>query len=106
MIPLQFHVRTERVEGVPKKKFEGNPRDHYYVRMFIEGQTPSALDNVKYVIYELHPTFRNPKRISEDRHNNFELKIWTWGFFNVNCQVFLKSGDMIGIKGNVKYDVD
>jgi len=106
MMPLEFTVVSERVANVPAKVFRENGRRNYYVRLFLRSREPSDLDNVKFVLYELHPTFMDPKRISEDRRSDFELRIWTWGFFNVNCKVFLKDGSTRALNHFIQYSTD
>jgi transcription initiation factor IIF auxiliary subunit len=103
---MDFYLNIERVDGVPKKVFKANGKNNFYVRLFIESDDPSSLDHIDLVIYELHPTFRKPKRMSKDRNNGFEIKIWTWGFFPVNAKLFMKNGDVRPVSGYVKYDVD
>jgi len=104
MMPLQFNMISERITGVKGKYFDGNKRKNFYVRLSIESEDPASMRDVHFVIYELHPTFRKPKRISRDAENGFELKIWTWGFFNVDCQIYMKTGEVYSINGYVKYD--
>lgn len=106
MRPMEFQLKVERVEGVPMKVFKANGRKNFYVRLFIDSNEPSDLDHIDLVIYELHPTFRKPKRMSKEKNNGFEIKIWTWGYFPVNAQVFMKNGDVRPVSGYVKYDID
>ena len=106
MRPVEYQLRVERVEGVDGKVFKENRRKNFYVRLYIEGQDPSSLNKIDFVIYELHPTFRKPKRMAKEKSNNFEIRIWTWGFFPVNAQIFMKNGDIRPVSGYVKYNVD
>jgi transcription initiation factor IIF auxiliary subunit len=105
MRPIEYELEVERVPGVPLKVFKENGRKNFYVRLFIQSENPSDLDQIDFVIYELHPTFRKPKRMSKDRSNGFDLKIWTWGFFPISAQIFLKNGDVRSVTGYVKYKV-
>ncbi|MGZ5432373.1 MAG: pYEATS domain-containing protein [Thermoanaerobaculia bacterium] len=46
-----------------------------------------ALGKVKYVEYELHPTFPKPIRKIADRGTNFRLETAGWGTFPIHARV-------------------
>ena len=49
------------------------------------------LDKVEKVVYQLHPTFSDPRRTIK-LPPNFELKIWTWGIFKLPVEIYDKEG--------------
>lgn len=53
---------------------------------------PTTLDRVKYVEYELHPTFSKPVRRIQDRSANFRLETAGWGVFPIYAVVVFKDG--------------
>ncbi len=66
-----IQIRSERLG--PSEKH--NEKYYIYVRIFLEetrrGAGSLTLDDIDYVIYKLHPTFRNPLRRSDKRTANF-----------------------------------
>lgn len=62
--------------------------------VWIEG-SPRELDQIDHVIYNLHPTFPEPVRVSKDRESNFRLKSAGWGEFTILAKVVLKTGEQI-----------
>ncbi|MGA1873660.1 MAG: pYEATS domain-containing protein [Thermoplasmatota archaeon] len=101
-----FRVVSRREPGVASSKFPNSSKTYYYVRLFIEAPSLHDLERIKFVIYQLHPTFRQPKRMSKDRGNNFEIKIWTWGYFEVKVKLYMTDDSVEQIEGYVRYDVD
>lgn len=75
---------------------------YIYVRIFLEAG-PATLDNIDYVIYKLHPSFKDPVRRSDERGTNFEIKIWTYGWFYISATIMTKQGLPIQIQGKVEF---
>jgi len=42
---------------------------------------------------------------AKGRKNNFEIKIWTYGFFDVHCKIFLKGGRIEEVSGYLNFKV-
>jgi len=57
---------------------------------FIEVNENDSLDDVEYVEYHLHPTFRNPVRRIHDKQNGFPLKTSGWGVFDITAKIIFK----------------
>ncbi len=55
-------------------------------KVFIEA-TPETLSQIEYVEYKLHPTFHEPIRRINTRHNNFALSARGWKVFEIKIQV-------------------
>lgn len=106
-----FVLRVERLMNIEPKHFGDGKYLNFYIRIFIdiEKSTYSSniyqLQDVSFVQYELHPSYRQPIRISEDFEHNFELKVWTYGFYPIKATVYLKLGPPITLLGNVEFPV-
>jgi len=57
-----------------------------------------ALDRVKWVTYFLHPTFKNPIRVVDDRQTNFRLDTAAWGEFLLKAKVHFADGTFLELK--------
>jgi hypothetical protein len=104
---MPLRILSERVQDTASQK----PDKIYYiyVRIFVKDDTPNAgpagLDNIECVIYKLDPSFKkNRLRRSEKRDSNFEIKIWTYGWFSISATVIPKSGPPFEIYGYVQFD--
>ena len=71
---------------------------YYRVRIFLDADDPSLLDEVSEVIYYLHETFKEPVRIVRDRQTSFEVRTVAWGEFNVAAAVRFKDGREVKIE--------
>ena len=108
-----FIIKVERERNIEPKKFESSKYLNFYVRMYIDidtsflrsSQIPYQLDDISFVKYELHKSYREPIRTSSDMRNNFELRVWTYGFYPVKATIYLKMGSSFSISGNVKFEV-
>ncbi len=69
-------------------KFEGD--DWWTWWIWIEG-SKADLDEIAFVTYTLHPTFKNPVRKIEDRKSKFKLETEGWGTFTIYAMVVLKN---------------
>lgn len=99
---MSFTVKHELVKKDGKirfRKFSSQGREHFNIRLFIEG----PIDEVEFVEYELHPTFRNTNRIVRDRAGGFPLTIWTWGEFDIIVTIHPKRGDREQIVYQLKF---
>jgi hypothetical protein len=67
-------------------------RPYYTIRVWLEADSPEFLDKVSKVVYHLHPTFPNPDREVTTRDNDFELKTYAWGQFNLSADVYFEDG--------------
>ena len=54
---------------------------------YIEAETPSELDEVDFVEYRLHPSFKNPICWITDREGGFPLTRRGWGRFTLYAKV-------------------
>lgn len=100
---MSISIATSLVPGSIKKQFRNNGRPHYNVRLALKTDDASELSQIDAVQYELHPTFKQRTRISENSSTNFEIQIWTWGYFAVKAKLYLKSGGTKVIDGYVKW---
>jgi hypothetical protein len=65
---------------------------YYRLRIFLDADTPNLLELVSKVVYHLHPSFKNPDRISTDSEAAFEIKTIAYGEFNMTAEVHFKDG--------------
>ena len=75
------------------KKFNKGGREHYHLGVWIDDDD-RKLDQINYVEYKLHSTFKNPVRKSSNRRNNFSITFWTWGMFQIEVIVHKHSGEV------------
>jgi transcription initiation factor IIF auxiliary subunit len=82
------------VDGrIKYKKFSDAGREHYHLGVWLDGED-RVLDEIDYVEYELHPSFKNRVRKSSNRKNSFSATFWTWGMFDIEVRVHYFSGDV------------
>lgn len=103
-----FRIKAERVPDVAPER--ESPEDYwfFYVRIFIETSERRdgdlMLEDIEYVKYELDPTFPDRFRMSRDRSKNFEIRIWTYGVFEVGARLVSSSGAVYGIRNNIEFE--
>lgn len=64
---------------------------YHRVRIWLDADEPKVLDDVKSVVYHLHPTFKDPDRTSIDRQSSFQITTAAWGEFNMTAEIFFRS---------------
>jgi transcription initiation factor IIF auxiliary subunit len=74
---------------VQHASYQGDDWWDWSVELEADGPT---LDRVKYVEYELHPTFPKPVRRSTNRSTNFRLATAGWGGFTIYAEVVFRDG--------------
>ena len=57
---------------------------------YIDVTDDDNLDEVSYVEYYLHPSFKNPIRRVKEKEGGFPLKTSGWGVFLLRAKVFFK----------------
>ncbi len=77
--------------SIPFKVFRNGGREHYNVKIYISAK-PENMAEITKVEYELHPSFRNPRRVSTDQQDGFAISIWTWGLFEIGVTVHFEDG--------------
>ena len=70
-------------------KFRKNDKGvvHYHIGVWLATSNDEERDAVSRVKYQLHPTFRNRERRSENRSNDFSITFWAWGAFEIEATV-------------------
>lgn len=69
--------------------------------VWLEG-TDTALDEVEFVEWKLHPTFPNPIRRTTDRENKYKIETAGWGVFPIHATVTMKGGKQYTLNHNLK----
>lgn len=108
-----FVIKVERDPNVAPRKFGEGKYLNFYVRIYLaldsslmSSQRPFYnFDDVSLVKYELDPSYHDPVRSSSERRNDFELKVWTYGFYPIKATIYFKMGQPITIMGNVQFEV-
>ena len=100
----EYSIRSELIETVAPKRFRKEGKLHFYVRISLEGSS-EALDRVELVKYSLHPTFVDPVRVSTSRQSNFDIRIWTYGYFDITASIILRDGFKNDIRGYIEWQV-
>ncbi len=99
-----FSLKVERLKATK----EGN-LVYFYIRVALEEPRDTkkyfSLDDVILVKYTLHETFPERERVGGSRSNNFEIKFWTYGFFEIKVEVFLKHGKKESFKHKLEWSV-
>jgi transcription initiation factor IIF auxiliary subunit len=79
-------------------------REYYHVTTWLDGD-PTELDRVRQVEYELHPSFRQRFRSSDNRENKFAITFWTWGLFNARMIIHLDDASEVELDYFLEYDL-
>ena len=59
---------------------------------FIDASSPSSLEDIEYVEYHLHSTFKTPVVRVRDSANGFAITRKGWGTFKLIAKLIFKSG--------------
>jgi len=100
---MPFKIRSNEISGVDPIRFRAGGKLHHRVRIYLEATENDSLEDIRSVQYELHPTFRERIRFSDDAVNQFELRIWTYGYFTIQATLIKDDGSTEAIKGFVKW---
>jgi hypothetical protein len=80
------------------KRLDQGELTYYRVRIYLDADEPSLLDEVSEITYYLHETFLEPIRTVRDRQTSFEVRTIVWGEFNVAAAVRFKDGHEIKLE--------
>ena len=69
-------------------------KNDYSITIWLEADNPRFLENVTKVAYHLHSSYypRDVREITSP-DNNFELKFYAWGQFNLYAEVFTEGDE-------------
>lgn len=65
-------------------------KPYYRLRIAIDADEITTLQAVDFVMYHLHPTFRDPDRKITDRQSGFAFQTAAWGEFNMTADIHFK----------------
>ncbi|MDT5062786.1 MAG: hypothetical protein QOH63_3245 [Acidobacteriota bacterium] len=100
---MAFHIKSERIREIKPMRFREGGKLHYRVKIYIDADNPDDLLKVDSVVYELHPTFRERIRVSYERTRNFEIALWTYGFFDIKAKILKADKTVDEITGYVRW---
>lgn len=103
---LKNNVIRDPKGRVKYKKFTPEGHEHYHIGLWVEADSEQELDQIQYVEYELHPSFQNRIRKSENRKNDFSITFWSWGTFKVSAKLhMIGRQEPILISHDLKYEL-
>ncbi|UCC53633.1 MAG: hypothetical protein JSV68_06590 [Anaerolineaceae bacterium] len=100
---MPYQIKSTKVSGVEPRIFRRGGKSHYKVRIYLEPTDEDSLSSIKSVQYKLHSSFREPFRVSDDFRNKFEIKIWTWGYFEIEATLIMTNGTTELVEGYVRW---
>jgi hypothetical protein len=84
-IYLVHTVRRDRALSTKKLPY-------YSIRLYLDAEEDTILDNVSEVVYYIHHTAAEPVVVVRDRETSFEVRFSIWGEFNTAAYVYFKDG--------------
>lgn len=100
---MSISIKCGVVPNSEPKRFRERGRLHRNIRIYLHSEEKDELDNITKVIYILHPTFKNRYRESSNRIRNFEIRIWTYGYFKITAELTFSDGKTEKISDFVKW---
>ncbi len=89
------------------KYIEKKGKTHWWLwKAFIETSGISSLDDVKYVEYQLHSSFKNPVKRVRNPKTNFAISAKGWGTFLLRARVVFKDSErqIISLEHILEFD--
>ena len=90
---------TYRIE----QDFENAGKDYWHWRAWIEAGA-QAMEQVSKVVWILHPSFKRTRVEVSQPANGFRLVTAGWGTFRLRAEVVLKSGQVLALSRNLKFE--
>jgi hypothetical protein len=78
-------------------------KDYWRWSAWIEGDD-AELDSVKQVLWILHPSFKEARRVTSDRAKKFRLQTAGWGIFMLRAEVELKDGKKKSLRRQLRLE--
>ena len=100
---MAIRINSEQVKGSTPIHFRKGGHPHFKVRICLASDDASELDQVAFVKYELHPSFKDRYRSTSDRSSGFEIKIRTYGYFEISARLTKADGEESTVKGEVEF---
>jgi hypothetical protein len=83
--------------------FEYAGKDYWRWNAWIEG-SDAELNNVKEVVWRLHPSFVQSRVVSKQRSDKFRLSTAGWGTFLLRAEVVLADGENLQLKHTLQLE--
>ncbi len=97
-----YSVRSELVQRGVATNRQGRRLDH--VDVSLTSSDRYCADLVSSVVWELHPTFRDPVIDGNAARMGHPVELNTWGFFPTTARVRLQSGELVSVGGYVQWE--
>jgi TIR domain/YEATS family len=78
-------------------------KDYWRWSAWVEGDD-DELDSVKQVLWILHPSFKEARRVTSDRANKFRLQTAGWGIFMLRAEVELTDGKKKALRRQLRLE--
>lgn len=103
-LELKSELEKDKDGRIKYVLFRSGGREHFNLKIGLYGDS-EELKKVKRVDYELHPTFLDRLRHSDDLSHNFTISIWTWGMFAITATVHFLDGKEKMLKYYLSYEL-
>jgi hypothetical protein len=90
-IYLVHTVRRDRALSTKKLPY-------YSIRLYLDAEEDTTLDNVSEVVYYIHHTAAEPVVVVRNRETSFEVRFSIWGEFNTAAYVYFKDRTKLKLK--------
>ncbi|MFN8373111.1 MAG: TIR domain-containing protein [Anaerolineae bacterium] len=94
---------VEKTISLDTGVYQDKPAYQWTVSVSADSQT---LDQIDYVVYELHHTFVQPTRTIRDRASNFSLTMIGWGIFDIPVTIYFKDGSHVETSYSLTFELD
>lgn len=101
-----YRIKSERIPNVSPKPLREGGRLHYYVQVSLIADANTLLSQIRTVEYLLDPSFSPPIQRVENSRKGFSLRLWTYGFFDIQATLFMHDGSTTSVKGKVEFAKD
>ncbi len=103
---MPYEIKSNVIRNIDGKikykQFKENGRKHFHLGVWIDA-SERELDEIDYVEYKLHPSFKRQTRKSKNRPNDFSVTFWTWGMFNIEVSIHFHSRETKVINYYLEY---
>ena len=93
LLKTKHEVLRDARDRVKFKRFREGGYDHYNLAVWVD-ESDVVLDQIEWVEYRLHKSFKRRTRRAESRSNRFSITIWTWGQFDIEVTAHLRDGSV------------
>ena len=86
--PDVYQEITYLIHSVSAPRIDSDGVERRGIQVVVDADGEEILDEIDKVVYHLHPSFRDPDRVTADRKRRFQLNTRAWGEFNLSADVY------------------